>query len=958
MIASDRRSEPAAARRLVSLPVRAARWLNATGAAPGWYAAGDPPGTPLGSGGGLAALLASARANEGGAVGWEEWLAARASVAVLGGAPSHALPPYDPWGVPLTPMPVLRGSFGQRLDQTLLDLQSPWLERILAAAHPASSVLVASGDTLLRFSGLLGRLPEADVVILGVRLEPELAQRFGLLFMEPQGGRLAFVEQKPEPRRIRRLAAERKYLVDTGVWLLSARAVMRLLRRTDCLEGPDRAAPLDLYRVLGESLGSQPLRRDADFSDLSCAVAEAPNAEFLHLNSARNLIQAVSVLQTSRLGRRGAAVLRSHPDQIAQNARFDPSTRLERSHTLWIENADVPSSWQLQHEHMLTGAPRNEWRLAWPPGTCLDFARVDDDLVCLRLFGLDDRLDGPLAEATLMGQPVPRWLADRGLDAAAAGIDPAMPARQAPLFPLSPVAEIDPGFVAWLVAPDAGQSAWAGRWLDGPRLSAEQIGERYDFAAVARERRSRSADALASIYGHRGTSVFYRLDLESAARLSDDALPATGSPADISEPMDIVHEHMWRAEVARVAGGDPEPEERQAFGCLREAVLHGLPDARVDPVCSVLRDQIVWARAPLRLDLAGGWTDTPPYCLQHGGRVVNVAVNLNGQPPIQVFVKPSQRQGILIRSIDAGTEELLTSYDQIAAYDQPGCEFTLARAALALAGFLPRFSAQDGHGSLADQLSAFGCGLEVSLLAAVPQGSGLGTSSILSAALLAALSRLCGLGWDDRAVVSRVMALEQMLTTGGGWQDQIGGALRGVKLVETAPGMDQNAVVAWLPDYLLTDASSRSRIMLYYTGLTRMAKSILKEIVRGMFLNHGPRLAILSDIGANALAVADAMQRNDWAGLCEGLRCTWSLKQRLDAGTNPPSVQAVLEPVADMLEAAALMGAGGGGYLLMLAKDDEAASRVRRVLTETPPNDRARFVEPTVSGTGLEVTTS
>jgi len=50
-------------------------------------------------------------------------------------------------------------------------------------------------------------------------------------------------------------------------------------------------------------------------------------------------------------------------------------------------------------------------------------------------------------------------------------------------------------------------------------------------------------------------------------------------------------------------------------------------------------DQIVWARAPVRLDLAGGWTDTPPYTLRHGGRVVNLAVDLNGQPPIQVFCR-------------------------------------------------------------------------------------------------------------------------------------------------------------------------------------------------------------------------------------------------------------------------------------------------------------------------------
>jgi len=54
------------------------------------------------------------------------------------------------------------------------------------------------------------------------------------------------------------------------------------------------------------------------------------------------------------------------------------------------------------------------------------------------------------------------------------------------------------------------------------------------------------------------------------------------------------------------------------------------------------------------------------------------------------------------------------------------------------------------------------------------EGSGLGTSSILAATVLAALGDLCGLSWDRNTLFTRTLALEQMLTTGGGWQDQAG----------------------------------------------------------------------------------------------------------------------------------------------------------------------------------------
>jgi galactokinase/mevalonate kinase-like predicted kinase len=282
----------------------------------------------------------------------------------------------------------------------------------------------------------------------------------------------------------------------------------------------------------------------------------------------------------------------------------------------------------------------------------------------------------------------------------------------------------------------------------------------------------------------------------------------------------------------------------------------------------------------------------------------------------------------------------------------------VAKAAFALAGFLPRFHAGGGYRSLRDQLEGFGGGIEVSLLCAVPKGSGLGTSSLLAATVLATIGNLCGLSWDQNVIFSRTLALEQLMTTGGGWQDQAGGIYRGVKLIETAPGLKQKPTLRWLPDYLLGQALANETVLLYYTGLTRLAKSILYEIVRGIFLNSPAHLATIEEIGANTELAYNAIQRLDFDGLGESIRRSWELNQRLDAGTNPPAMQKIFRQVHEYLAAAKLLGAGGGGYLLMLAKDKTAAGRIRETLTSNPPNPRARFVDYELSDTGLQLTRS
>jgi galactokinase/mevalonate kinase-like predicted kinase len=281
----------------------------------------------------------------------------------------------------------------------------------------------------------------------------------------------------------------------------------------------------------------------------------------------------------------------------------------------------------------------------------------------------------------------------------------------------------------------------------------------------------------------------------------------------------------------------------------------------------------------------------------------------------------------------------------------------LAKAAFSLAGFHPRFRS-DSARELPEILEHFGGGIEVSLLAATPKGSGLGTSSVLAATILGALASAGELGWDHEEIFQRTLALEQLLTSGGGWQDQAGGIYHGVKLVETPPGLLQRPTVKWLPERLFGPVVANRVALLYYTGITRVAKTILQEIVRGMFLNSAPHLDKLAAIGANAQSAYQAIQRGSYEDLCGVIRRSWHLNQALDAGTNPPEVQRILDRVQDFTSASKLLGAGGGGYMLLLAKDESAAARIRSTLESDRPNARARFVDFSLSGNGLQITRS
>lgn len=925
-----------------------------------WFCDSDPAGKKVGSGGGTAHILWSAYQKSGFKGSLIEWLEAGQHVVIHSGGESRRLPAYAPYGKSLLPMPVFRWSKGQHLDQKLLDFQSAYYERILENAPDSYSVLIGSGDVMFLSSDRFQNLPEADVLLFGIWVDDAVASKHGVFFSRrEQQDLLSFVKQKPSKEELRDFSREYYYLMDSGIVMMNAECTLKLMQKS----GWDNehqsfsrggASFYDLYSEMLTAFGDESGSTDPDLSGLSVKLVPLKEGEFYHFGSNSDLINSTLRLQNRVTDQRlkFAGESDHHPSIFQQNADIHVSFGSDHHH-LWIENSYIPETWKLSHHHILTGIPANSWELELPACLCLDLVPLADDSYCIRCYGFEDQFRGSLEEGEKwMNQPLDQWLKQRSIEPGVAGFKAGISIYELPLFPVLGKDEI-PGMLDLLMNGALDPAPW----VEAKRLSARELSEQADASALYKQRQELKDLSLPRLAANHQKSIFYYLDLEKTSvnyRESGLDLPLELSPGEAL--IKRINDAMFRA---RVYGNRVQAKEyeKKAFGILREEMIDTLLREPVTPVRKVLDDQILWGRSPVRLDLAGGWTDTPPFCIMEGGKVVNLSVELNGQLPLQVYVRPLEEAKVVLRSIDLGEKMEIKTFEELHNYDQAGGGFSIPKAALVLAGFGPRFSAHN-FPDLASQLKEFGCGIEISLLAAIPKGSGLGTSSNLAATVLGTLSDFCGLNWDKHELGYRTLILEQMLTTGGGWQDQFGGIFNGIKLLETEPGIRQNPGIKWLPEQLFNRRETREMMLLYYTGVTRMARDILGEIVKAMFLNSSTHLEIFSEMKIHARETFNTILGNDYEGLAEKVAISWMLNQRLDEGTNPPVIREITERVDDYLLGYKLLGAGGGGYLIMFAKSAEAALKAKKELESNPPNARARFVDFSISSTGFQVSRS
>ena len=911
-------------KKLLSLPPNLVGWFHDITGYPKseWFCTNDPIDHKLGSGGGTTWLLTQAYENEmahsdaNNQKTFDEWLSSEKRLLLHAGGQSRRLPAYAPSGKVLTPVPVFRWERGQRLSQDLLSLQIPLYKKIMDAAPSSLHTMIVSGDVLIRTTQPLQPIPEADVVCYGLWLGPEIAKNHGVFVSScDTPSVLKCMLQKPSPATLGTIQKDHYYLTDIGIWLLSDKAVKVLM---------SHKGEYDLYSEFGGAMGTEPTLNDEAVKELKVAILPLSGGEFYHFGTSHELLSSTLAIQNlvndQRLIMHHSR--KPHPCIFIQNSITKKAVD-SSNEEVWIENSYISEGWSISQKNIITGVPKNNWNITLAPGQCIDIVPMGETQYVVRPYGFNDRFAGE--------------------------------EQQRPQFPI--VDNIDEaGLVLryMLNQETEGEDKGKGKAIfeKAQKISAEQISATANLRRLfeqRREFRKHNWSALADNYEH---SVFYQLDLNDAAKeFKANGIAMPKLLPDSAPLLTRMKDAMFR--------GDND----KAFGLLREGIVktsntNGINMPTLSSMSNkVATDQIVWGRSPVRIDIAGGWTDTPPFCLMEGGSVVNLAIELNGQQPIQTYVKPCREHHVVLKSIDLGASEIVETYEQLADFKRVGSPFSIPKAALALAGFLPQYS-QEKYPDLKSQLMAFGCGIEITLLSAIPAGSGLGTSSVLAATVLGTINDFLSLGWDKNEICHKTLVLEQLLTTGGGWQDQFGGVLQGVKLLQTCKGFEQQPIVHWLPTDLYTQPEYQACHLLYYTGITRTAKTILAEIVQKMFLNDHDQVALLREMKAHSLQMYEAIQRNDFQEMGKLVGKTWLQNQAIDAGTNPLEVKKLTDLIDDLCLGYKLPGAGGGGYLYMVAKDPEAAARIKVILNANRPNGNARFVGMSLSKTGLQVSRS
>ena len=321
----------------------------------------------------------------------------------------------------------------------------------------------------------------------------------------------------------------------------------------------------------------------------------------------------------------------------------------------------------------------------------------------------------------------------------------------------------------------------------------------------------------------------------------------------------------------------------------------------------------VATRANHRIELAGDWTDLPPYCEAHGGRIINLAVNVPGLV-IEVEAKGTAGSGVEFVALDSGVAEIIESSTALDD-DAPLGALFLAKATFR--DFLRRRGCDDLGVFLADHR---GKGLRIQTNSNAPAGSGLGTSSILATLVRLALARSVGERLDNQEACWQTYEMETTLGLGSGWQDQLGGILPGIKQISYQPG-DRPQIEALSPPAAFMNRFQELTV-LAYTGRTRYSGNILNEV--GERIRSRPEtVAVLDALKEECTPMRQALLTGDWE-LFGGLvnRIT-GLQRALHPGIVTEQVSDLFAMTSHLCIGSRICGAGGEGFLLFIAKANE-----------------------------------
>ncbi|NXJ83259.1 FUK kinase, partial [Trogon melanurus] len=640
------------------------------------------------------------------------------------------------------------------------------------------------------------------------------------------------------------------------------------------------------------------------------------------------------------------------------------------------------------------------------------------DLPC-RVFTLTGRLDdwqSPAEEATYLNMPWAEFFHRTGIREGDLW-DAEMPRRSrcllsARLFPVLHASEaLGLEDVLWLLAPAMVANERLARWRAAWRMSWQELLPCLDKAAELDARRAlfflrgqhkvrrvllgredSSLLPLARSAVHEGYHEALLGTLDEVASTAGDAGIAARALACIAEVLGCMARgegglrsgpaanREWalafgHLESGDIAGGVRElAAERQKWMSgpallvraarhyegagqilIRQAVMSSCQFVTVAQVELPPLGHWVQVACPARLDLSGGWSDTPPITYEHGGAVVDVAVLVDGCRPIGARVRRIGEPELRLVSLGGTPVELVCrELEHLQDYCQPHAPGALLKAAF-ICTQVVRFPSQKPL--RAQLMESFGGGFEVHTWSKLPHGSGLGTSSILAGAVMAALYRVAGKAASTESLIHAVLHLEQRLTTGGGWQDQVGGLVPGIKIGRSKARLPLRVEVekVLVPDGFTQTLNDH--LLLVYTGKTRLARNLLQDVVRNWYARLPSAVQNADALVSNAEECAAALRQGDLPLVGKCLDRYWQQKKCMAPGCEPLAVGRMMDALRPYVYGQCLAGAGGGGFLYVLTKAPQQKDALQQILAKTEGlgNFSIHSIEVDIGGFSVEV---
>ncbi|GJN30076.1 hypothetical protein PR202_gb18354 [Eleusine coracana subsp. coracana] len=486
----------------------------------------------------------------------------------------------------------------------------------------------------------------------------------------------------------------------------------------------------------------------------------------------------------------------------------------------------------------------------------------------------------------------------------------------------------------------------ASHWRKSQRLSLEELHRAIDYNQLCLDASKHQANLAADVakacinYGLLGRNLFQlceeMLQEDTSLEVCKELLSFLPSHEDqYSGVLPQSRGYQVKMDLLRASGDGSSAcfvEEKVWTSIASEtasAVKYGSKEKSRHSISSNsgnLHPRKAFVELPVRVDFVGGWSDTPPWSLERPGCVLNMAIGLNGRLPVGAMMETTDGHlGVLIED-DAGRSVYVDDLASISSPFEQNDPFRLVKSALIVTGVL-------GHKMLSKS------GLDIKTWANVPRGSGLGTSSILAAAVVKGLFQLMADDESDDNVARAVLVVEQIMGTGGGWQDQIGGLYPGIKCTQSFPGQPLRLQVVPLLASPQLIQELEQRLLVVFTGQVRLAHQVLQKVVTrylrrdNILISSIKRLAELAKVGREALMNGEI---DELGGI---MLEAWRLHQELDPFCSNKFVDELFSFADPYCCGYKLVGAGGGGFALMLAKNLSCAKELREALAKSATFD-------------------